>query len=306
MSADPSRTRLAERLRQRQQPTPQELREHLLEVHRHNAGFTEACAQASRDSTGRNSYEWLVELLDGERHAHVLDLACGSGLLSALCYARQPQGLHVTAVDMSEHELHLARERLAGTGASVHQGMAQELHFLDDSSVDVVLCHWALTLMDPVEPVLGEVARVLRPGGVFAAIVDGDMRLSANYEAVHHLIYDAVSDEYPGYGEFELGDARVRGADSLHRLVSHYFDAHPVQVESNVLHLDAPPAPLARVVAGFFYAAFVLSGEAEQRMLAALEAHFAANPSAFAMPINRLVARKAQGHAANASLAAAR
>ncbi len=291
------RTRFAERLRRREPPTPEELREHLLEVHRLNAGFTETCAWASRDVRGRNSYQWLAELIDPQAHTDVLDLACGSGRLSALCHERHGEAVRLVGVDMSEHELSLARSRLGDAQVTLHQGLAQDMGVLDDESVDVTLCHWALTLMDPVGPALAEVARVLRPGGVFGAIVDGDMRRSPSYEAIHHLIYDAVRREYPGYGEFDLGDSRVRSTESLSDLAREYFDGCQAQIEPGLVRLEAAPAQLARIVAGFFYASFVLSGPAAERMLTALEAFFAAEGSAgnasFSMPINRLVVSKA-------------
>ena len=70
---------------------------------------------------------------------------------------------------MSQAELNLAKT-LADTATLVH-AKAQNLEFIGDEEIDVVLCHWALTLMDPVGPVLEEVSRVLKPGGTFAAIV---------------------------------------------------------------------------------------------------------------------------------------
>ncbi|MEO0974162.1 MAG: class I SAM-dependent methyltransferase [Pseudomonadota bacterium] len=297
MSQQAKETRLAERLRRGEQPSADELREHLLEVHRQYAGFTETCAWASRDRIGRNSYEWLAELVEGDIHRDVLDLACGSGRLTALCHERHGDRLRLIGLDMSEDELALARERLSGANVELRQGMAQAMDFLEDTSVDVVLCHWALTLMDPVQPVLEEVARVLRPGGVFGAIVDGDMRASPNYEAIHHLIYDAVSAECPGYGEIELGDPRVRCAPSLLELAQGYFPRGDVGLEPSLLRLEASPARLARVVAEIFYASFVLSPAGAERLISALEDFFrpqaVADQAVFSMPIHRLVARKA-------------
>ena len=64
---------------------------------------------------------------------------------------------------MSQAELNLAEKRLPDTATLVH-AKAQNLEFIGDEEIDVVLCHWALTLMDPVGPVLEEVSRVLKPG----------------------------------------------------------------------------------------------------------------------------------------------
>ena len=74
-----------------------------------------------------------------------------------------------------------------------------------------MLCHWALTLMDPIGPVLDEVRRVLTPEGRFAALVDGPMNTAPGYSEVHDLIYSYVQEEIPSYGEIDLGDPRIRG-----------------------------------------------------------------------------------------------
>ena len=72
---------------------------------------------------------------------------------------------------MSADELTLARQRVPDPAVKLHLGLAQHMAFIADRSIDVVLCHWGLTLMDPVEQVLAEVRRVLRPEGILAAIV---------------------------------------------------------------------------------------------------------------------------------------
>ena len=62
---------------------------------------------------------------------------------------------------MCPEELELAKARLVDSGASLFESKAQNLSVIDDNSIDIVLCHWALTLMDPIAPVLNEVKRVL-------------------------------------------------------------------------------------------------------------------------------------------------
>jgi len=292
-------TRWADCLRHNERPTPADLREHLLEVHRQQTGFTETCATNSRDARGRNSYEWLLEALDADCHGTVLDLACGSGPLTELCHRRLPQGVQVIGVDMSDEELALARRRVPAEAATFHRAMAQDMAFLDTGSADAVLCHWALTLMDPVEPVIMEIERVLRTGGVFAAIVDGDMRSTPCYEAQHRIIFDWVRREFPRYGSIDLGDPRVRTPDALCELVNEFFREDDIVIEPSVVRLVGDPRTLAMQAAGFFYASFVLSPEYHARMLDDLERDFAtrtADPagtaSAFHMPLNRLVVRR--------------
>lgn len=273
-------------------PDEASLRAHLRAVHAAHAGFTEACASRCRDRDGRNSYTWLAEVIDPRRHRDVLDLACGSGPLLALAHQRHGDRIRLTGVDMCEDELALARARLPDASLTLHRGLAQGMDFLPDQSQDAVLCHWALTLMDPVAPVLQEIHRILRVGGVFSAIVDGEMDTAPGYRAVHDLIYGWVQRVYPAYGRFDLGDARVRNTRALIDLASRTFRDAEVRVEPSVLYLNDEPEALAREAAGFFYAAFVLAPTDHVAMLEELTELLRSRTGeipTFAMPINRLV-----------------
>jgi len=279
-----------------EKPTHAHLRDHLLAVHKHRAGFTESCAWSCRDERGRNSYELLTEMLDPRQHKRIMDLACGSGVLLELCLQRFGTEVSLVGVDMSADELKLARQRLPGTGINLYEGVAQDLHFIADGTIDLILCHWALTLMDPVISVLHEARRVLARNGTFAAIIDGDPVTAPGYADVHSLIYEWVQRRYPEYGTFELGDARVRTKKALLELAREAFTGAHIEIEPAILRLYAPPAILAREVAGFFYASFVLSASDRSRMLEELAATFQAgglkDQGCFEMPVNRLVIRR--------------
>jgi SAM-dependent methyltransferase len=293
MTDAPLRTDWTDTLARGAAPAPDALRAHLRRIHHDHAGFTESCAMRCRDAEGRTSYAWLAEAVDPERHGVVLDLACGSGPLLQLCHATLPGALRLVGVDMSPDELALARARLPEGRARLIEAQAQRLDALADGAVDVALCHWALTLMDPVAPVLEEVARVLAPGGRFAALVDGPMEAAPGYADVHDLIYGHVQAALPGYGTVDLGDPRVRGTADLVALARAAFPGASVRVETGVVTMSAPAETLAEEAAGFFYAAFVLAPEARARMLADLAALLAGmapdGPPRFAMPVNRLV-----------------
>lgn len=278
-------------------PDPAALQDHLRRVHRDHAGFTEGCAARCRDAHGRSSYEWLSEAVDPRAHGSVLDLACGSGPLLDICHRRFPAELTLVGVDMSPEELALARARLPESRARLIEARAQALGMLPDGSVDVGLCHWALTLMDPVTPVLAEMARIVSPTGRFAAIVDGPMDAAPGYEALHDLIYGYVQAELPEYGTTDLGDPRIREAGSLASLVGRAFPDASVTVEPNLVSMEGPADRIAEEAAGFFYAAFVLPEESRAAMLAELTALLAQSDTSgaggrFVMPINRLVVQR--------------
>ncbi|MGM0433944.1 MAG: class I SAM-dependent methyltransferase [Pseudomonadota bacterium] len=293
MSQESLRTEWTSSLEQDAEPGSAALRSHLRAVHHENAGFTESCAMRCQDQQGRTSYAWLADAVAPERDRVVLDVACGSGPLLRLCHEALPSQVRLIGVDMSPDELALARARLPVGRAELVEAQAQQLDFLEDSSVDVALCHWALTLMDPVMLVLSEMARLLAPGGRFAAIVDGPMEAAPGYAQVHDLIYSHVQVELPNYGRMELGDPRVRTAEGLVALVKEAFPNASVDVQTEVVRMSGPAETLAEEAAGFFYAAFVLSPAARRRMLDELAALLRelspGRAPEFAMPVNRIV-----------------
>lgn len=263
------------------------LRAHLKAVHDDAAGFTESCAWACRDGRGRNSYAWIVDAASPPPGGRVLDLACGSGVLLELCRTHYGSDVALTGVDMSAAELALAATRVAGAGVTLHEGLAQSIAFARDAEFDVVLCHWALTLMEPLAPVLDEVARVLRPGGVFAAIVDGPAEAAAGYGEICDLIDSHVKAAEPGY--MALGDPRARDGAALARLAADAFPGADVTIKTEVFALEGEPDTLAREIAGFFYSSFVLSPDQCAVMLDELAGFLGARPVArYEMPVNRL------------------
>ena len=124
---------------------------------------------------------------------------------------------------MNNNELELARNRLKNQDINFYNAKAQDLSFIEDSSKDVIFCHWALTLMDPVIPVLKTIKRILKNQGVFSAIVDGNSQSATGYLEIHNLIYKYVQKILPNYGLLELGDPRVRSLKTLNELIKKIF-----------------------------------------------------------------------------------
>lgn len=174
-----------------EETSPEEWQQHLREVHRRLPGVTSAVFSRHATLEGETSYQVLADAAvvgarGRERPVDVLDLACGDGYLIEVCLRKLAGSIEtVTGVDISEGELELARRRLAGQNVRLHVGLAQALP-LTAESVDVVLCHAAFMLMVPVAPVVAELARVLRSGGSFSAVV-GSTSARASAAAVPEL-----------------------------------------------------------------------------------------------------------------------
>ncbi|MFI5302910.1 MAG: class I SAM-dependent methyltransferase, partial [Polyangiales bacterium] len=117
--------------------------------------------EARRDGRGR--YHDLVDDLEVElaipyaRGAHVLDIGCGTGLISRrlMAHARS-----VTGVDLSPRMLAVARAR----GLDVVEASALSLPF-EDASFDVAVSFKTLAHVPDLSRALAEMTRVVRPGG---------------------------------------------------------------------------------------------------------------------------------------------
>lgn len=95
----------------------------------------------------------------------VLDLGCAGGFLAE---ALDDRGAHVTGIDPAEKAISAARQhaKQAGRDISYDVGVGEALPY-DDASFDAVACVDVLEHVADLDQVLREVARVLKPGGLF-------------------------------------------------------------------------------------------------------------------------------------------
>jgi ubiquinone/menaquinone biosynthesis C-methylase UbiE len=110
----------------------------------------------------------LLQLAEMERANHVVDLGCGTGLSSLIWINRTNC---FTGIEPSPDMCALANRRPEWDSSSTRpQLLSKEAHQtgLPDASADIITASQSFHWMDPV-PTLAEVARLLRPGGVFAA-----------------------------------------------------------------------------------------------------------------------------------------
>jgi ubiquinone/menaquinone biosynthesis C-methylase UbiE len=139
---------------------------------RYTHGHHESVLRSHTWRTAESSAGFLLSHL--QRGQAVLDVGCGPGTISA-DIARLVAPGSVTGIDLSHEVIELARRNADGTGdanLSFHVGDVYDLHFAD-SSFDVVYAHQVLQhLSDPIRA-LGEMRRVLAPGGL-VAVRDAD------------------------------------------------------------------------------------------------------------------------------------
>jgi ubiquinone/menaquinone biosynthesis C-methylase UbiE len=145
----------------------------------------------------------LAALQLGER---VLDVACGTGLVTfRAAEAVGPQG-HVLAVDISdrmvERVIDEAREKGVAHVAA-RRLAAEALEGVPDASFDAVLCALGLMYVTSVDDALAEISRVLEPGGRLVAAVWG-ARKACGWAEIFPIVESRVqTDVCPMF--FQLG-----------------------------------------------------------------------------------------------------
>lgn len=110
-----------------------------------------------------------VGVVEGET---ILDFGCGPGFVATHLARRAGADGHVHAVDVNAEFVDRARRAADGAGLAdritVHHS-ADETIPLADGSVDRIYSRNVLEYVPDVDAVLGELARVLRPGGAMVA-----------------------------------------------------------------------------------------------------------------------------------------
>ena len=173
--------------------------------------------RSHRWRTAENSAGYLLARLTPG--AHVLDVGCGPGTITADLAARVPDG-QVTGIDAAAGALAEARAEAARRGQANVRFETGDVYRLAyaDGTFDVVHAHQVLQhLSDPVAA-LAEMRRVCRPGGLVAAR-DGDYGGMfwfpadpelAEWQALYRSVARALGGE-PDAGRHLLSWARAAG-----------------------------------------------------------------------------------------------
>ena len=203
--------------------------------------------------------EQILPLADTHlQHARrILDVGCGEGQV-----ARRAAALSgapwVVGVDVTAEQLSTAVAR--GGGVRYARSRAERIPFASGSFDAVVIC---LTLehLDPFEPAIEEVARVLEPGGRFALFLNHPLLQAPNSGWIDDHI---LEEQYWRVGPYLPDDVAMEevapGIDLpfMHRPLHRYVNT---MAECGLLidHIDepAPPPGFLRQAPGYAAAASI-------------------------------------------------
>ncbi|PYR93320.1 MAG: bifunctional demethylmenaquinone methyltransferase/2-methoxy-6-polyprenyl-1,4-benzoquinol methylase [Acidobacteria bacterium] len=118
----------------------------------------------------------LVSLSDARPGTRALDLACGTG---DIAFALQGRGCRVVAVDVTVRMIEIARLKATKYVSPITflVGDMMALPFRD-ATFDLVTIGYGIRNVPQIPPAIGEIRRVLRPGGIVLSL-DFDRPASA-------------------------------------------------------------------------------------------------------------------------------
>jgi ubiquinone/menaquinone biosynthesis C-methylase UbiE len=126
----------------------------------------------------------------GER---VLELACGTGIVTKRLAAALPAGATLTATDLNEAMLQVARETV-GTrpGVSFQQADACAIPF-PDASFNAIACQFGVMFFPDKLKAMREARRVLAPGGRYVFNVWD----SLEHNPIPRIVHETAAAKFP-------------------------------------------------------------------------------------------------------------
>lgn len=174
--------------------------------------------------------EWAPRVVDAARiqpGQRVIDVACGTGVLTRLVAQRVGSGGSVVGLDINEEMLAVAERK--APAIEWQRGPAEALPF-DDGSFDAVVSQFGLMFFQDRRAALQEMARVLRPGGRLAVAVLDSLDNTPGYAVLVSLLRRLCGEQTAEIVRFpfNLGDVQ-----ELHAL---FADAGMPHAKVNTHH----------------------------------------------------------------------
>jgi SAM-dependent methyltransferase len=224
----------------------------------------EPARDPSRDLWERHARWWIEGFTDGADPEYeeqilpiaaaelagagrVLDIGCGDGQISRLLAAA---GARVIGVDPTWNQISVARQR--GGGPAYVRTTADQLPF-PNASFDAAVACLVFEHIDAVDAAIGEVARVVRPGGRFSFFLNHPLLQTPGSGWIDDHMIDPP-EQYWRIGPYLVETETIEQVELgvyirfIHRPLSRYLNAlteHGLVLE-RMVEPAPPPGFLAR------------------------------------------------------------
>lgn len=207
---------------------------------------------------------WAPDLIElaglgpGER---VLDVACGTGVVTRVAAERVGPTGKVTGLDINKEMLAAARAQAAPPTVEWVEGSALAIP-LPDGSIDAVVCQQGLQFFPDRAAAVREMRRVLVPGGRLALSVWRSVEHQAAFHALQAALSRRVGAERSALPPFGFGDR-----DALRAVVTAGgFRDVRIRSEIRTTRFPSPQRFVRAIVAGAPTMLGALAGQGEETL----------------------------------------
>jgi ubiquinone/menaquinone biosynthesis C-methylase UbiE len=149
--------------------------------------------------------EDLADRLKVAANSSVLELACGTGIVTRILRDRLPASVRLTATDLNEPMIEHAKTKFSASDAiEWKQADATSLPF-DDRSFDAVVCQFGFMFFPDKSVAAREAHRVLKPGGVFLFNVWDSFEQNPLGKIAHETIARFFEKDPPAFYQVPFG-----------------------------------------------------------------------------------------------------
>jgi SAM-dependent methyltransferase len=157
----------------------------------------------------------VADRLRSRRIASLLEIACGTGVVTRAIASALPRTVDIIATDLNQAMLDHAATLPINRPVTWRQADATALP-LQDESFDAVVCQFAVMFIPDKVKVLSEARRVLRPGGIFVFDVWGPIEDNEFADVITTSLEAVFPDDPPRF---------------LARTPHGYFDTRVIQAD---------------------------------------------------------------------------
>ena len=193
---------------------------------------------------GKDIDQWMLDLLNVQPGARILDVGCGAGKQCFLFHKALQGQAEITGGDLNEELLTKAREENAKIGSPI---TITELDFnkafpFSDAQFDLLTCCFAIYYAADILYTISQMHRVLKPGG--RLFTSGPM--PQNKQLFYDVIREATGKEIPPMpGSSRYSSQILSAMRSQFKSVEEHIFENPLTFEAVEPFLDYTRASLS-------------------------------------------------------------